>query len=241
MLSLRLSAVLLVLPLMPLWGQNAEPGLAELEALTPVGAKRDGNAAGTIPAWTGGLTEAPANYSPQFHETDPFADDQPLFTIDAGNAAKYADNLSPGQRALLEQYPETWRLHVYPSRRTAAYPQFVYDALAANAGSAQLITEGRGGVNGSDITSPFPQPENGLEVIWNHNLRWRGIRVQRSQGTAAVTRAGNFTLVLSRKRSSTSHKPTTSTDPEAEIVPRFRPPRPPTPMNATFMRSLAAE
>jgi hypothetical protein len=196
MLSLRLSAVLLVLPLMPLWGQNAEPGLAELEALTPVGAKRDGNAAGTIPAWTGGLTEAPANYSPQFHETDPFADDQPLFTIDAGNAAKYADNLSPGQRALLEQYPETWRLHVYPSRRTAAYPQFVYDALAANAESAQLITEGRGGVNGSDITSPFPQPENGLEVIWNHNLRWRGIRVQRSQGTAAVTRAGNFTLVL---------------------------------------------
>jgi hypothetical protein len=59
-----------------------------------------------------------------------------------------------------------------------------------------VITDGRGGVSGSDVTSPFPQPETGLEVIWNHNLRWRGIRVQRSRGTAAVTRAGRYTLVL---------------------------------------------
>ena len=34
--------------------------------LTPLGAERAGNAAGTIPAWDGGLTSAPAGYLPWF-------------------------------------------------------------------------------------------------------------------------------------------------------------------------------
>jgi hypothetical protein len=59
-----------------------------------------------------------------------------------------------------------------------------------------LATEGKGGVIHSRVGSPFPIPRNGLEVIWNHNLRWRGIRVQRGEGLAAVTRRGNYTLVL---------------------------------------------
>jgi cell division septation protein DedD len=33
--------------------------------LTPLGAERAGNAAGTIPAWDGGLTKPPAGYVPQ--------------------------------------------------------------------------------------------------------------------------------------------------------------------------------
>ena len=31
-------------------------------SLTPLGAEKAGNAAGTIPAWTGGITQAPAGY-----------------------------------------------------------------------------------------------------------------------------------------------------------------------------------
>jgi hypothetical protein len=31
--------------------------------------------------------------------------------------------------------------------------------------------------------------------VWNHNLRWRGIRVQRALARAAVTRSGRYTLV----------------------------------------------
>ena len=33
-------------------------------SLTPVGAERAGNAAGTIPAWTGGVTAPPPGYVP---------------------------------------------------------------------------------------------------------------------------------------------------------------------------------
>ena len=51
--------------------------------LTPMGSERAGNAAGTIPSWTGGITEPPAGYSPGDHHPDPFADDQPLFRIDS--------------------------------------------------------------------------------------------------------------------------------------------------------------
>ena len=74
--------------------------------LTPVGAERAGNKAGTIPPWTGGITQPPASYRPGYHETDPFPGDTPLFRIDAGNADQYAEHLTPGQRALLERYPD---------------------------------------------------------------------------------------------------------------------------------------
>ncbi|MGH7290528.1 MAG: hypothetical protein ACREJT_04915 [Myxococcota bacterium] len=38
---------------------------ARLDAdLTPMGAERAGNAAGTIPAWTGGITAPPSGFVP---------------------------------------------------------------------------------------------------------------------------------------------------------------------------------
>ncbi len=40
--------------------------------LTPMGAERAGNADGTIPEWTGGLVEPPANYQPGGDLVDPF-------------------------------------------------------------------------------------------------------------------------------------------------------------------------
>ncbi|MCR3764408.1 DUF1329 domain-containing protein, partial [Pseudomonas aeruginosa] len=35
--------------------------------LTPLGAERAGNADGSIPPWTGGITQAPAGYRPGMH------------------------------------------------------------------------------------------------------------------------------------------------------------------------------
>jgi hypothetical protein len=168
-------------------------------SLTPIGAKQAGNASGTIPAWTGGLTVPPDSYRTGYHETDPFPDDEPLFQINASNAEQYAQYLSPGQRALLAKYPDTWHMNVYRSRRTASFPDFVYEAIAGNAKTARVLMEGRGGVEGSRVSSPFPRPKTGVEVVWNHNLRFRGIRVDRLAGTAAVTRNGRYTLVLSRQ------------------------------------------
>ena len=64
--------------------------------LTPMGSERAGNAAGTIPAWTGGITSPPSDYVPGQHETDPFREDEVLFRIDASNYQQYADQLSVG-------------------------------------------------------------------------------------------------------------------------------------------------
>jgi hypothetical protein len=148
--------------------------------LTPVGAERAGNADGSIPAWTGEANAVTAG--------DLYADDPVLFTINAANLDEHADKLSPGQRALLQQYPDSWYLNVYRTRRSAVYPQFVYDALQVNATQAQLVSEGLGGVRNASISSPFPVPQQGVEVIWNHNLRWRGVSTERLNGQAAVTR-----------------------------------------------------
>ena len=161
-----------------------------------MGAERAGNAAGTIPPWTGGITAPPAAYVPGKQEVDPFADDAPLYTITADNMADYADKLSPGQQALLRAYPDSWRMQVYPTRRSASYPEWVYQAVEENARTAKVLREGKGGVAGANVSSPFPVPGSGVEVVWNHNLRWRGIRVQRSFGQAAVTQRGHYTVTI---------------------------------------------
>lgn len=167
--------------------------------LTPLGAERAGNAAGTIPAWTGGITKPPPGYEPGDHHPDPYPDDAILFTITIANVAEYAAKLSEGQKALLSTYPNTWRMHVYPTRRSASYPSWVYEASKANALTAEVIVEGKGGVTNTVITAPFPIPRSGLEVIWNHNLHWRGVHVKRSNGGAAVTRLGNYGMILAEQ------------------------------------------
>ncbi len=165
--------------------------------LTPLGAERAGNEAGTIPPWTGGITAPPASYSQGERHPDPYAEDAALFTITAENAHEHVEHLSAGQLALLAAYPKTWRVNVYPTHRSASYPEWVYEGIRSNATSAQVVTTGRGGVEHARISSPFPIPQSALEVIWNHNLRWRGVRVTRNEGETAVTRSGRYTLIRS--------------------------------------------
>jgi len=165
--------------------------------LTPIGAERAANADGSIPEWTGGITAPPADYKPGGPHPDPFSDDPVLFTIDASNWEQHAAQLTEGQKALLHAYPDTWRMPVHRTRRSASYPAWVYEAVVANATRARLIVEGKGGVEDAKISSPFPIPKSGVEVIWNHNLRWRGVYVRRMNGLAPVTRRGNFQIVLS--------------------------------------------
>lgn len=161
--------------------------------LTPFGATRAGNADGSIPAWTGGITSPPAGYSPGDHHPDPFAGDRVQFTINAGNAAQFADKLTPGHMAMLQRYP-SFSMNVYPTRRSASAPQRIYDATIANASSARLVENGNG-VAGATVGIPFPIPENGLEAVWNHLLRYRGENVHRRYGQASPTAGGSYTMV----------------------------------------------
>mgnify|MGYP000930090311 CR=1 FL=1 len=161
--------------------------------LTPLGAEKAGNKDGSIPAWEGGITSAPAGYKPGDHHPDPFSGDKVLFTIDKSNLAKYKDSLSPGQLALFELYP-TYKMNVYQTRRTASYPQYVYDATKKIAATAELV-EGGNGIKNAAIGVPFPIPANGLEAIWNHTLRFRGVAASRNGGQAAPTATGDYTLI----------------------------------------------
>ena len=83
---------------------------------------------------------------------------------------------------------------MYPTRRSASVPQRIYDATRKIAATAKLA-DGGNGVEGAVIGLPFPIPKNGLEVIWNHLLRYRGEAVSCTLGQAAVTRGGDYTLV----------------------------------------------
>jgi hypothetical protein len=171
------------------------PPLASAE-LTPIGAQRGGNADGSIPPWNGGIKQVPPGFSEGERHIDPYADDPVLFTINADNVEQYADKLSEGQRALLERFPETMYFNIYPTRRSASYPEYVYEGIQVNAKNASLLKEGFGGVVNSVITSPFPVPREGVEVVWNHNMRWRGVRTSRIGGQAAVTRNGNYRVII---------------------------------------------
>ena len=74
--------------------------------LTPFGAERAGNAEGTIPDWTGGI-KAPTGYQPGDWMPDPFADEEPLFTITAQNYEQYIDKLSTSQIDAFKRYPRS--------------------------------------------------------------------------------------------------------------------------------------
>ena len=108
---------------------------------------------------------------------------------------QYADKLTEGQKALLTTYPDTYKMNVYKSRRIAGYPQAVYDRIKANATTADMVQGGNGLVN-LESDTPFPIPQSGLEVIWNHILRYRGNAARRVIGQAPVTRKGTFTMVM---------------------------------------------
>jgi hypothetical protein len=171
--------------------QAATLGPDDLKStLTPLGGLRAGNAAGTIPAWTGEIIPLPADYRPGTPRPDPFAGESPLFRITPANMATYQDKLPKGAIYLLQNYPD-YRMDVYPTHRTAVAPQYVYDYTYKNASTAQLTADGNNLSNAYGGT-PFPIPANGKQVIWNHILRWGGTTNIEDEGTYQVTSSGEI-------------------------------------------------
>ena len=166
--------------------------------LTPMGAELAGNKDGSIPAWDGGLTAPPAGVS--FDPAakgypDPFAGDKPLYTITSGNAGQYADKLTDGYKALLAKRAG-YSMPVYQSRRSCAYPGFVYDANRKNATIGELVKTSGGqldgnGVSGAIMGTPFPVPSSGLELVWNHTLRYRSFKLARQFAAFPVQSSGD--------------------------------------------------
>jgi hypothetical protein len=165
--------------------------------LTPLGGEKAANADGSIPAWDGGLTQAPPCFKPGQRYCDPFPDDKPTATITAQNLAQYQAKLTPGQLAMFKKYP-SYKMLVYPTRRTAAMPQHVYEATYQNALKAELGGNGEA-LNGAITGIPFPIPKTGHEPIWNHKVRFRGESVRRWNNQFATTAAGGYNHVKIRE------------------------------------------
>jgi hypothetical protein len=196
--NLKLIAAATMCSLLPavVFAEMSAADIAKLgTTLTPMGAEKAGNAAGTIPAWDGGITKVPSgvNYKAGGNYPDPFAGDKILFTITGANADKYKDNLSPGQLAMLKKYP-TYKMNVYSTRRSAAAPEGHYKETRDCAAKSKLAPGGNG-VVGCVGGIPFPTPKNGNEAIWNAVLRYRADTFAMHWSQAAVTRTGEFALV----------------------------------------------
>ena len=159
----------------PAQAQSADPTLLTT-TLTPLGGERAGNADGSIPEWTGGLVSAPLPPGTPV-AVHLFEDEQPLYTVNAGNMAQYADLLSEGTKAQIQKFGMV--LNVYQTHRTAAAPQYVYDNIAKNVTRATLDPRGgRLGFSNAYGGIPFPiintaEPlVGGAQLIWNHLTAW---------------------------------------------------------------------
>lgn len=186
-----------------LLGLTSTVALAQLDSaeiarlgqdLTPSGAEKAGNADGSIPAWTGGLTQAPAGFSPGTGYVDPFADEKPLYRVNAGNLKQYAAHLTPGYQALLTKYPD-FSMPVYPSHRTAALPQTEYAQIRKEAAGISLVSGGNGLLGYEKSSVPFPLPKSGVEVLFNHFVRYRTGGYQYYPTEMVVQGNGDFTPI----------------------------------------------
>ena len=163
--------------------------------LTPYGAERAGNKEGTIPAWDG---KAPTTGAAgNGRRTDPFGSDKPRLTITQANAAEHAAHLSDGTKALLAKHPG-FKVDVYPTRRSAVFPQAIYDQVLKNATRAKLVNDGIT-VEGAYGGIPFPVPKTGHEAMWNHMLSYRGQVTSFVADKYVMTSAGDQ-LLTSRQR-----------------------------------------
>ncbi|ABC83684.1 DUF1329 domain-containing protein [Anaeromyxobacter dehalogenans] len=176
----------------------AAPALSPEEArqlgttLTALGAERAGSADGAIPPYTGGLTTPPPGFvAGSGSRPDPFAAERPLFSIDAASAARHADRLSEGAKALLARYPG-FRMDVYPTHRTAAFPPFVTEQTVRAATSAHT-THGGLSVAGVRAAYPFPIPKTGNEAMWNHLVRFNGLCLHKRISAYRMEASGRLT------------------------------------------------
>ncbi len=167
------------------------------QTLTPIGAEKAGNADGSIPPWEGGLTQPPKGFAAGGKLIDPFADDKPLFTITSENLAQYKEKLSQGQIKLFEQYPDSYEMEVYPTRRSALFPDWLYEATKKNATRVNL-TENGSGFTGTVRGFPFPIPKSGREAMWNHMARYFTTGVKGYVNSAVTTKGGDYVVERSK-------------------------------------------
>ncbi len=156
--------------------------------LTPFGGIKAGNADGSIPAWTGGYSTVAPGYKSGDARPDPFPDEKPLYIITSANLDQYKDKLSGGQIGMFTKHPD-YSIQVFPTHRTAIAPQYVYDNIYKNTARAKLSADGVS-LTGAYGGIPFPIPQTGHEVMWNHFLAFLGTTVQFQSDAYVIPTSG---------------------------------------------------
>jgi hypothetical protein len=167
-------------------------------SLTLVGAEKAGNADGSIPAYAGGLTQAPASFKAgDSVRPDPFAGEKPLLVIDGKNVEQYKDQLSATTVELAKRFP-SFRVELFPTHRTVAMPQAVLDNSLKNATGAKAL-EGGQAIDNVLPGVPFPIPQSGAEAMWNFLLRYQGVTIHSKYDSWNVDAAGVASLATTGK------------------------------------------
>jgi hypothetical protein len=167
----------------------SEAEAAKLGAsLTPMGAEAAGNADGSIPAFDANLKLTNPSTDGTLGNPMP-AGEKPLYSITKANMGDYESMLSAGQIELLNT-KEGYRMDVFKTVRSATFPQVVNDNVMANATTATLINDGLT-LSNAKFGTPFPIPQNGLEAIWNHLVRYVGPTAGGTSSSYYVDSAGN--------------------------------------------------
>ncbi len=135
------------------------------QGLTPFGAEYGGNADGSIPEWQGGNRNAP-DLDVTLRES------QLLYKVDAKNLGKYKDVLPEGLVKLISRYPNSMKVNVYPTYRTAYYPEWVYGFAKKNITASNEINNT---VTGAYPAPPFIHTNQGNRLVWNHLLTYKGV------------------------------------------------------------------
>ncbi|HSC75513.1 MAG TPA: DUF1329 domain-containing protein [Pseudomonadales bacterium] len=191
---------------------QAEAKVSQQEAdrlgteLTRMGANPKGNAAGTIPAFTGTTLGVPkgVNYKGTgSYYPNPYPNEKPLFVIDGKNYEKYKENLTDGQIALFKKYPDTFKMKIYPSKRDVRYNDFILNNVKLNATSADLVPSGNG-IQNTMGGAPFPIPKNAVEVVWNHQ---HSPQIYFSEGVVASGAVFNNGSISMRKQMESRYFP----------------------------------
>ncbi|MCB1656210.1 MAG: DUF1329 domain-containing protein [Pseudomonadales bacterium] len=140
--------------------------------LTCLGAERAGNAAGSIPAFTGEYVDQVPGWNHILYSgdqpVDPFKDEVPVLVLTSSNYKEHAANLTEGQKVLFEKYPDSYKMNIYAGKRIFGVPDYVCQHAQWNALNAELVNDGMG-IKGLGQV-PFPIPKSGLELLWNHML-----------------------------------------------------------------------
>jgi hypothetical protein len=84
-------------------------------------------------------------------------------------------------------------MHVYPTRRSANWPEHVLEEVRKQAPLA--ATEGYALLNVGRSAVPFPITQDPLQMMWNHSLRWRGGSVKRVYNWFPVDARGRYFAV----------------------------------------------